>query len=46
MYNEGGYEVIESMIYYGLPGPYKPEIEEKIIGKAHELTHRLELKKK
>jgi neutral/alkaline ceramidase-like enzyme len=46
MYNEGGYEVIDSMIYYGLPGPYKPEIEEKIIGKAHELTRQLEQKKK
>jgi neutral/alkaline ceramidase-like enzyme len=41
MYQEGGYEVIDSMIYYDMPGPYKPEIEEKIIGKAHELARRL-----
>jgi neutral ceramidase len=41
MYKEGGYEVIESMIYYDLPGPYKPEIEEKIISKVHELARRL-----
>jgi neutral/alkaline ceramidase-like enzyme len=41
MYQEGGYEVIDSMIYYDLPGPYQPVIEEKIIGKAHELGRRL-----
>lgn len=45
MYDEGGYEVIDSMIYYDLPGPYKPEIEEKIIGKAEELARRLEQKR-
>jgi neutral/alkaline ceramidase-like enzyme len=41
MYKEGGYEVIDSMIYYDLPGPYKPDIEEKIIGKVQELARRL-----
>ena len=41
MYKEGGYEVIDSMIYYDLPGPYTPEIEEKIINKVHELVRRL-----
>lgn len=41
MYKEGGYEVIGSMIYYDLPGPYKPEIEEKIVGKVHELARRV-----
>ncbi|MGH9766244.1 MAG: neutral/alkaline non-lysosomal ceramidase N-terminal domain-containing protein [Blastocatellia bacterium] len=44
MYKEGGYEVIGSMIYYDLPGPYKPEIEEKIVGKVHELARRLGVK--
>ena len=44
MYKEGGYEVIDSMIYYDLPGPYKPEIEERIIGKVHELARRLGVK--
>jgi neutral ceramidase len=43
MYKEGGYEVIDSMLYYDLPGPYKPEIEEKIIGKVHELARRVGL---
>ncbi len=41
MYDEGGYEVIDSMIYYDLPGPYTPAIEEKIIGKVHELNKQL-----
>ena len=44
MFKEGGYEVIDSMIYYDLPGPYKPEIEERIIGKVHELARRVDLK--
>jgi len=45
MYDEGGYEVIDSMIYYDLPGPYTPAIEEKIIGKVHELDRQLTKKK-
>lgn len=45
MYDEGGYEVIDSMIYYDLPGPYTPAIEEKIIGKVHELNRQLTKKK-
>lgn len=45
MFAEGGYEVIDSMIYYDLPGPYSPEIEEKIIGKVHELDRQLTKKK-
>jgi hypothetical protein len=27
---EGGYEADESMLYYGLPGPYTPAVEETI----------------
>jgi hypothetical protein len=41
MFEEGGYEVVTSMIYYDLPGPYKPEIEERIVGKVHELARRV-----
>jgi hypothetical protein len=40
MFAEGGYEVIDSMIYYDLPGPFIPAIEEKIIKKVHELARR------
>ena len=28
--SEGGYEASDSMIYYGLPGPYAPEVEERM----------------
>jgi len=45
MYKEGGYEVNESMIYYDLPGPYTPEIEELIISKVRELERRIQPKK-
>lgn len=45
MYAEGGYEVVESMIYYDLPGPYTPAIEDRIIGKVHELNRQLTKKK-
>jgi hypothetical protein len=27
---EGGYEPVESMIYYGLPGPFTESVEERI----------------
>ncbi len=35
---EGGYEADRSMIYYGLPGPWAPEIEEILIKKVHQLV--------
>ncbi len=35
---EGGYEADSSMIYYGLPTRWAPAIEEKIVGKVHELV--------
>jgi hypothetical protein len=35
---EGGYEGDTSMIYYGMPSKWAPGIEEKIIGKVHELA--------
>ncbi|MEP7340731.1 MAG: neutral/alkaline non-lysosomal ceramidase N-terminal domain-containing protein [Acidobacteriota bacterium] len=41
MFAEGGYEVVDSMIYYDLPGSYTPAIEEMIIGKVHELNRQL-----
>jgi hypothetical protein len=27
---EGGYEADESMVYYGLPGPFADDVEERI----------------
>jgi len=37
---EGGYEADGSMIYYDLPGPFSPAIEEKIVSKVRELVRR------
>ncbi len=41
MFKEGGYEVVDSMIYYDQPTSWSPELEEKIIGKTHEMTRRV-----
>jgi hypothetical protein len=35
---EGGYEADSSMIYYGQPTKWAPQVEEKIVGKVHELV--------
>jgi hypothetical protein len=34
---EGGYEGGDAMIYYARPGPFNEQVEELIIGKAHQL---------
>lgn len=36
--SEGGYEADRSQIYYGMPGPWAPAIEETILDKAVELV--------
>lgn len=36
--DEGGYEAEGAMIYYDLPGRWAADVEEKIIGKVHELV--------
>ncbi len=41
MFSEGGYEVVDSMIYYDQPASWSPELEEKIIGKTRELARRV-----
>ena len=38
MFSEGGYEVVDSMIYYDQPCSWSPEIEELIIGKTRDLA--------
>lgn len=38
---EGGYEAGGAMLYTAHPGPWKPEVEELIIGKVHELHRQL-----
>jgi hypothetical protein len=34
---EGGYEGADAMIYYGRPGPFTEEVEERIVAKVREL---------
>lgn len=38
---EGGYEPDTSMIYYGLPGPYDQEVEERIFTTIHQVMKRV-----
>lgn len=38
---EGGYEAETSMIYYGHPGPYADDVEERIFGGIHQVLGRL-----
>jgi neutral ceramidase len=38
MFSEGGYEVVDSMIYYDQPCSWSPELEERIISKTRELA--------
>jgi neutral ceramidase len=39
---EGGYEGDTSMVPYGMPAKWGPEIEEKIVAKVHELAKALQ----
>jgi hypothetical protein len=34
---EGGYEGGGAMVYYGLPSPWSPEVEERIVSEVHRL---------
>lgn len=38
---EGGYEAVDSMIYYGQPGPFTEEVEETIFGTIHQVLSRV-----
>ncbi len=35
VWHEGGYEAEDAMIYYGLPGRYTSDVEERVIAAAH-----------
>ncbi|MCB9768464.1 MAG: neutral/alkaline non-lysosomal ceramidase N-terminal domain-containing protein [Candidatus Omnitrophica bacterium] len=35
---EGGYEGAESMIYYGMYGPWAPQVESMIVGTVHDMV--------
>jgi hypothetical protein len=34
--SEGGYEAVDSMIYYGMPGPFQPGVEGRVFGAIHQ----------
>jgi hypothetical protein len=38
---EGGYEALDSMIYYGQPGPFNEEIEETVFGGVRNVLKRV-----
>jgi hypothetical protein len=38
---EGGYEANDSMIYYGLPGPYDEQVEDRIMTTVHQVMKRV-----
>jgi hypothetical protein len=41
---EGGYEANENMIYYGMPGPFAGDVEERIIKAVSQLMKELGIK--
>jgi hypothetical protein len=38
---EGGYETVDSMTYYGLPGPFADDVEETIFAAIHAVLRRV-----
>jgi neutral ceramidase len=38
---EGGYEADDSMLYYGLPGPYNEEVEDRIMTTVRQVMKRV-----
>jgi neutral ceramidase len=42
---EGGYEAVDSMIYYGMPGPFATEMEEVLTASIHRALGRVGVKR-
>jgi neutral ceramidase len=42
--NEGGYEAVDSMIYYGQPGPFAQDVEDRIFASIHRVMRRVGVK--
>ena len=38
---EGGYEAVDSMIYYGMPGPFSDQVEEQVFAAIHRVMKRV-----
>lgn len=43
---EGGYEATGAILYSSLPSPFAPTIEDRIVGKVHELARKTQTKGK
>ena len=41
--HEGGYEAVDSMTYYGQPGPYADDVEDRIFTGIHQILKRVGL---
>ncbi len=39
--SEGGYEAVDSMVYYGQPGPFNQEVEETVMGAIRQVLERV-----
>ncbi len=42
---EGGYEAVDSMIYYGQPGPFRGDVEERIFNCIHKVLKSVGIRK-
>jgi Neutral/alkaline non-lysosomal ceramidase. len=38
---EGGYEAVDSMVYYGMPGSYAPDVEDRVFTAIHQVAKRV-----
>jgi hypothetical protein len=38
---EGGYEAVDSMIYYGQPGPFAADVEERVMTAVQRVLRRV-----
>jgi hypothetical protein len=38
---EGGYEAVDSMIYYGMPGPFAEDVEDRMFDAIHRVMKRV-----
>ena len=43
---EGGYEAVDSMIFYGLPGPYADDVEDRVLDGLDAVMRRVGIAEK
>jgi neutral ceramidase len=42
--HEGGYEAVDSMTYYGMPGPFADDVEDRVFNAIHSVMKRVGIK--